>query len=351
MTRLWWGGLAVALGLVTLAAWLEASGYDAPAVLQALWSGAFGSWYNFTSVTLVRSVPLILIGLGIATAFRGGAFNIGAEGQFYAGAIAATWVGLGVTHSASVIAVPLLLITSAIAGALWVAVPVLLKLRFGVIEVISTLLLNFVAEALVSLLVLGPLQERSGIYPQSDAIVDAARLPLLGGRLHAGFLLAAGAALILWYLFTRTVWGFRLRAVGLNPRAAEVSGRIDSARVGATALLCSGALAGLAGGVEVSGVSYALFQNLSPGYGFTGIAVALLGGLHPIGVVFSGIFLGALEAGAGAMQRDAGVPSVAVYVVEAIIIVVALLATTPKGGWMSTRFIRRIRPAVARVRG
>ena len=351
MTRLWWAALAIALGLVTLAGWLEASGYDAPAVLQALWSGAFGSWYNFTSVTLVRSVPLILIGLGIATAFRGGAFNIGAEGQFYAGAIAATWVGLHVTQGPTVLAVPLLLLTSAFAGALWVAVPVLLKLRFGVIEVISTLLLNFVAEALVSLLVLGPLQERSGIYPQSDAIVEAAQLPLLGGRLHAGFLLAAGAAVILWYLFTRTVWGFHLRAVGLSPRAAEVSGRVDSARMGATALLCSGALAGLAGGVEVSGVSYALFQNLSPGYGFTGIAVALLGGLHPIGVLFSGIFLGALEAGAGAMQRDAGVPSVAVYVVEAIIIVVALLASTPKGGWMSTRVIRRIRPAVARVRG
>lgn len=351
MTRVWWAALAIALGLATLAGWLEASGYDAPAVLRALWSGAFGSWYNFTSVTLVRSVPLILIGLGIATAFRGGAFNIGAEGQFYAGAIAATWVGLHVTQGPPVLAVPLLLMTSALAGALWVAVPVLLKLRFGVIEVISTLLLNFVAEALVSLLVQGPLQERSGIYPQSDAILEGARLPLLGGRLHAGFLLAAGAALILWYLFTRTVWGFRLRAVGLGPRAAEVSGRIDSARMGATALLCSGALAGLAGGVEVSGVSYALFQNLSPGYGFTGIAVALLGGLHPIGVLFSGIFLGALEAGAGAMQRDAGVPSVAVYVVEAIIIVVALLATTPKGGWMSTRVIRRIRPAVARVRG
>ncbi len=351
MSRLWWAALAIALGLVTLAGWLEASGYDAPAVLRALWSGAFGSWYNFISVTLVRSVPLILIGLGIATAFRGGTFNIGAEGQFYAGAIAATWVGLHVTQGPTLLAIPLLLITSALAGALWVAVPVLLKLRFGVIEVISTLLLNFVAEALVSLLVLGPLQERSGIYPQSDAIVEAARLPLLGGRLHAGFLLAGGAALILWYLFTRTVWGFRLRAVGLSPRAAEVSGRIDSARMGASALLCSGALAGLAGGVEVSGVSYALFQNLSPGYGFTGIAVALLGGLHPIGVLFSGIFLGALEAGAGAMQRDAGVPSVSVYVVEAIIIVVALLATTPKGGWMSTRVIRRIRPAGARVRG
>jgi simple sugar transport system permease protein len=120
--------------------------------------------------------------------------------------------------------------------------------------------------------------------------------------------------------------------------------------MGAVALLCSGALAGLAGGVEVSGVSYALFQNLSPGYGFTGIAVALLGGLHPIGVLISGIFIGALEAGAGAMQRDAGVPSVAVYVVEAIIIVVAVIATTPKGGLMTTQVIRRIRPAVSRAR-
>ena len=131
----------------------------------------------------------------------------------------------------------------------------------------------------------------------------------------------------------------------MGPRAAEVSGRIDSERVGAAALLYSGALAGLAGGVEVSGVSYALFQNLSPGYGFTGIAVALLGGLNPGGVLLSGILMGALEAGAGAMQREAGVPSVAVYVVEAVIIVVALLATTPKGGWMNTRVIRRMRPA------
>jgi simple sugar transport system permease protein len=134
----------------------------------------------------------------------------------------------------------------------------------------------------------------------------------------------------------------------MGPRAAEVSGRINSERVAAVALVCSGAMAGLAGGVEVSGVSYALFQNLSPGYGFTGIAVALLGGLHPAGVLLSGIFIGALEAGAGAMQREAGVPSVAVYVVEAVIIIVALLATAPKGGWVNARVIRRIRPAVIR---
>ena len=350
MSALFWGAAAVLLGIAALAAGLEASGYDAAAALGALWLGAFGSWDAFTSTTLVRAVPLILIGLGIAVAFRGGALNIGAEGQFYAGAIAATWVGLHLGNQPAPIAVGALLLAASVAGLCWVVVPVWLKLRFGVIEVISTLLLNFVAVSLVSLMVQGPLQERARIYPQSDAIAEAARLPLLPGtRLHAGFVIALIGGLVLWVLFTKTLWGFRLRAVGMGPRAAEVSGRIDSQRVSAIALLLSGAIAGLAGGVEVSGVSYALFQNLSPGYGFTGIAVALLGGLHPIGVVVAGVLFGALQAGAGAMQRDAGVPAVAVYVVEAVIIIVALLATAPRGGWTALRVAvrRRITPKAA----
>ena len=345
-----WGAAAVLLGLAALATGLEASGYDAAAALGAMWFGAFGSWDAFTSTTLVRAVPLILIGLGIAVAFRGGALNIGAEGQFYAGAIAATWIGLHLGSQPAPIAVGALLAAASVAGLCWVVIPVWLKLRFGVLEVISTLLLNFVAVALVSLMVQGPLQERGRIYPQSDAIAQAARLPPLPGtRLHAGFVIALIGGLVLWVLFTKTLWGFRLRAVGVGPRAAEVSGRIDSQRVSATALLLSGAIAGLAGGVEVSGVSYALFQNLSPGYGFTGIAVALLGGLHPIGVVVAGILFGALQAGAGAMQRDAGIPSVAVYVVEAVIIIVALLATAPQGGWTALRVAvrKRITPKVA----
>jgi general nucleoside transport system permease protein len=352
VSRLGWGLGAMGLGLGLLVAGLYLTGYDAPAALAALWSGAFGSWYAFTSATLVRAVPLILIGLGIAIAFRAGAFNIGAEGQFYAGAIAATWIGLHLSLQPSWISIPLLLLGSVVAGALWVAVPVLLKVRFGVIEVISTLLLNFVAESLVSLLVQGPLQEHTHIYPQSDTIGASARLPLIGdSRLHAGFFLALFAALLLWYLFRRTLWGFRLRAVGTGPRAAEVSGGIDPQRVGALALFCSGAMAGLAGGVEVSGVSYALFQNLSPGYGFTAIAVALLGGLNPGGVLLSGILIAGLEAGAGAMQREAGIPAVAVYVVEAVIIIVAMLATAPKGGWMNARVIRRIRPTMRKAVG
>jgi simple sugar transport system permease protein len=148
---------------------------------------------------------------------------------------------------------------------------------------------------------------------------------LPGTRLHAGFALALVAAVLVWHLFARTYWGFKLRAVGAGPRAAEISGGIDARQISAVALLGSGALAGLAGGVEVSGVSYALFQNLSPGYGFTAIAVALLARLHPLGVVATGILFGALEAGAGAMQRDAGVPAVAVYVVESVVILVVLL--------------------------
>lgn len=350
MARLAWAVAAIGLGIGVLALGLEAAGYDAAAALNALWSGAFGSWYAFTSTALVRAVPLILVGLAITVAFRAGALNIGAEGQFYAGAIAATWVALHVADRPAPIATAAVLVAAALAGAAWVALPVWLKLRFGVIEVISTLLLTFVAQQLVSLMVLGPLQEHTRIYPQSDLIPESARLAFLAGsRLHAGFLVALILAAALWLLFARTLWGFRLRAVGVGPRAAEISGRVDSQRVGAVALFISGAIAGLAGGVEVSGVSYALFPNLSPGYGFTGIAVALLAGLHPAGVVLSGILFGALEAGAGAMQREAGVPAVAVYVVEAVVIVVALLATAPKGGWSDPQLIPRRRPSASKA--
>jgi ABC-type uncharacterized transport system permease subunit len=320
------GAVAVAAGLAMLALGLELAGYPAAGALSALARGAFGSWYAISSATLVRAVPLIIIGLGIAIAFRANALNIGAEGQFYAGAIAATWAGLHLGGWPSLIAIPAVWLAAAAAGALWVALPIWLKLRFGVLEVISTLLLNFVAESLVSWMVQGPLQEAKRIYPASDPIADAARLPVLPGtRLHLGFLVAVVAAVIVWYIFRRTVWGFDLLATGTGPRAARVSGRIRVGRVFGFALLWSGLLAGLAGGIEVGGVSYALFQNLSPGYGFSGIAVALLARLQPLAIVVTGVLFGALEAGAAAMQREAGVPAVAVYVVEGAIILVLLL--------------------------
>ena len=319
--------LALAAGLAVLVVGLEAGGFDAALALGALWRGAFGSWYALSSATLVRATPLILIGLGFALALRAGALNIGAEGQFYAGAIGATWVGVMAAGWSAPLAIGASWAAAMAAGALWIVVPVVLRLRFGVLEVISTLLLNFVAEALVSLMVQGPLQEHTHVYPQSEPIAAAARLPVLPGtRLHLGFAVALLLAAILWYVFGRTIWGFRLRAAGLGPRAAMVSGRVDVPRLTAAALLWSGAIAGLAGGVEVGGVSYALYQNLSPGYGFTAIAVALLARLRPFWIVASGVLFGALEAGAGGMQREAGVPAVAVYVVEAVIIIVVLLA-------------------------
>lgn len=327
LRRLLPAAAALAAGFLVLALGLAVAGYDAPLALGALWRGAFGSWDALFSATLTRAVPLSVLGLGVALAFRAGALNIGGEGQFYAGAMAATWVGLQVAGWPSPLAVAGVWLGAALAGVLWIAVPVLLKLRFGVLEVISTLLLNFVAEAVVSYAVTGPLQEARHVYPQSDPIAIAARLPLLpGSRLHSGILPAVLLAMGLWFVFNKTIWGFQLRAAGLGPRAAEVSGRIPVKRVLGYALLWSGAFAGLAGGLEISGVTYSLYQNLSPGYGFTAIAVALLARLHPLGVLASGVLFGALEAGAQGMQREAGVPAVTVAVAEAVIILAVLLA-------------------------
>jgi len=318
---------AVAAGALFMMVGLELAGYDSLTAMAALWRGAFGSWYAFSSATMVRAVPLIVIGLGFAFALQGGALNIGAEGQFYAGAIAATWVGLHVGAWPGPVAMLALWLAAALAGGLWVALPVFLKVRYGVFEAISTLLLNFVALSLVSYMVQGPLQEASGIYPQSDQIVRAARIPLIAGtRLHWGIVVTVSLAAVIWFVLNKTLWGFHLRAVGTGPSAAAVTGRVNGPKLLAAALLWSAALAGLAGGFEIGGVSYALYQNLSPGYGFTAIAVALLARLNPWGIILTGVLFGALEAGAGAMQRDAGVPSVAVYVVEAAVIVVALLA-------------------------
>lgn len=292
-----------------------------------MWNGAFGSRYAILSSTLLRAVPLIIVGSGIALAFRAGALNIGGEGQFYAGAIAATAIGVHLQGWPATVAVVVVLGLAAVAGAAWAAVPAWLRVRYGVMEAISTLLLNFVAVALVSWMVTGPLQEARHAYPQSDPVALSVRLPLLfGSRLHIGIIIAVVLAVGLAVVFARTRSGFALKAAGIGPKAAALIGRVNVDRVTALALLGSGGFAGLAGGVEVAGVSYALFQNLSPGYGFTAIAVALLARLDPLGVVIAGVLFGALESGAAAMQRDAGVPSVAVYVVEAVVIVVVLVA-------------------------
>ena len=316
------------LSLAFLAGALHFAGYDAGRALAALWRGSFGSTNAFLSATLVRATPLLLAGLGVALAFRAGIWNIGAEGQLLAGAAAATAVGLLPGDIPRIVLLPAVLTAGALAGTLWASVADVLRRRRAVLEVISTIMLNFVALHLVGVLVHGPLQEPLGIYPQSSAIAEAARLPRIipGARLHAGFAIALLVAPLLWWWLRSTAAGFRLRAVGANPHAARIAGRIDVVRVAGMAFLASGALAGVAGAIEVSGVTFALYENLSAGYGYTAVVVALLGRLDPLAIVPSAILFGALESGALAMQREAGVPSVVVTAVEAVLVLAVLMS-------------------------
>jgi ABC-type uncharacterized transport system permease subunit len=311
---------AVVGGVLVLA--ILAGGYDLPLALSALWKGSIGGNYAFASATLVRATPLVLVGLAVALAFRCGILNIGAEGQLLAGASAAIAVGLAGVRWPPLVIVPLELAAGVVAGAVWAGIAALLKRSFGVLEVISTLMLNFIAQYAVSYLVRGPMQEPTHAYPATASIGVHARLPLLleGQRLNIGFPIAVALAVALWWLLRATATGFRLRAVGAGAAAAASVGRIDVTRVVFRAFLASGAIAGLGGAVLATGTTYALYEEISPGFGYSAIAVALLARLNPLAVIGTGIFFGALEAGATAMQRDAGVPSVFVAVIEALVI-------------------------------
>jgi simple sugar transport system permease protein len=331
LERLRSGPIAVPAAAVLAAATLGAvllwvGGHDPRAAARAAGVGAFGSTDALLSITLVRTVPLILTGLAVAVAFRAGVWNVGAEGQLYAGAVAAVWVGLEGGFLPGWLLLPAVLAAAGVAGALWALAPALMKLRLGVGEVITTLLMSFVAIYLAAYMVHGPLQEPRGVFPQTGPIVEGARLPALvpGTRLHVGVVLALGAAVALSWLFRRTRLGFQMRAVGASSEAARIAGRIDTKRVVLAAFLGSGALAGLAGGVQVAGVTYALYEGFSPGWGYTAIAVALLAALNPLGILATALLFGALEAGAAAMQRDAGVPAVWAVGMQSLVILAVL---------------------------
>jgi general nucleoside transport system permease protein len=343
---------AAVAAAVVLAAVVSATGYDATDALTALWRGAFGSPDAILSATLVRATPLILTGLAVAVAFRAGIWNIGAEGQLLAGATAAAALGLVLpTETPQVLALPAVIIVGALAGAVWAGIAAWLKRQFNVLEVISTIMLNFLAAYGVAYLVRGPLQEPSHIYPQTASLPPGAHLPLLvpHSRLHAGLAIALIAALVAWWVLGYTAPGFRLRAAGANPFAAASAGLIDVRKTTTAAFLASGALAGLAGAVEVTGVTYALYENISPGFGYTAIAVALLASLDPLGVIGVGILFGALEAGGSAMQRDAGVPSVIVSVVEAALILIFLIPRWRGRTWRGRTWRGRDGPTIAAV--
>lgn len=277
---------------------------------------------------LVRATPLILTGLAVAFAFQAGLLNIGAEGQLLMGAACSAAITLKFGQPLGTGVIFISLIGGSLAGAAWAAIAAELRTRFHVIEVISTIMLNFIALYVVSFLVRGPLQEPTHIYPQTETMPLYARLPILlpGTRLHAGFAIAILAGVAGWWILRHTAAGFRLRAAGRNPNAARIAGKINTGRTTRNVFLISGALAGLAGAIEVHGVTFALYENLSPGYGYTAIAVALLAGLNPLWVIATGIFFGALEAGASALQRDAGIPVTVASVIEAVIILAVLAA-------------------------
>ena len=310
---------ALLAALVVSALVIAASGKSPLLAFGALVDGAFGSLDSLSEVG-VKATPLLLAGLAIAVSFQSGLWNIGAEGQLLMGALAMAVVGTRASWLPAGVAPLIGLAASVICGALWAGIAAQLKLRRNVNEVISTIMLNFVASYTISYLVQGPLMESGGRYPQTDTLAPAFLLPRLSPyRVHLGLLLALLAAAGLHVLLFRSVVGYELRATGLNSEAARLAG-IDVRRCLLLSFLLSGALAGLAGGIEVSAIARRLYERFSPGWGFTAIAVGLLGRLSPLGVVLAALLFGALDAGSNAMQRVAGVSSVLVSIIQATVI-------------------------------
>lgn len=314
--------LACLLGGLTLLALVILAAKASPlAVAVALGRGAFGSKDSIAN-TLLQTTPLLLTGLGVGLAFKGRLFNIGAEGQFLLGAIFATWAGTCGLPAALVL--PAALMAGALGGALWASLAALLKLWRGVQEVISTLLLNFVAIQLVAWLVRGPLQEAAKQFTQSGKLPLSGRLAFLwpGTQLHQGFLIALILAVLVWLYLSKTASGFALRAVGAGPEAAQSAG-ISVVKTTTLTFLLSGALSGLAGAIQICGVTYFLADPYSKGYGYTAIAVALLANLSPLWTVITALFFGALTAGATEVQT-AGVSSVVIQVLQAVTLLTLL---------------------------
>ena len=319
---------AIAVALVLCAGLIAAAGVNPLAAYAEMLKGALGSRLSITE-TLTRAVPLILTGLAAAVAFRAQVWNIGAEGQFYIGALVTAALGhslfAGLPAAA---AIPLIMATAMLAGGLLLMVPVALRLRFGVDEVVVTLLMNFIVLLFVGLMVEGPLKDPMAFgWPQSVAVAADLRLPKLvpRSRLHIGFLVAIAAAAIVLVIQARTVFGAETRAAGLAPKAAAFAGVPLARRLLMVALL-SGGLAGLAGSVEVLGPTGYVTTTMSPGFGYAGIVVAMLAALHPAGVVAAAIFIATIFVGADAMSRATGVPSFIADVIMSVSLLAMLTA-------------------------
>jgi simple sugar transport system permease protein len=299
--------LAVLASLVLCSVLVLLAGANVLDAYRALFEGALGSRFNLIE-TLVKAAPLVLTGLAVAVAFRARFWNIGGEGQLLAGAMAAAFVGAR-TGLPGWSLVPAMILAGALAGAATAMLPAVLRVRLKVDDVVATLMLNFVIFYAMMALLDGPWKDPLSGYPDSPDIRMEAEYPMLlrATRLHLGVLIAALAALAVWLLMRWTTLGYQIRAVGANPRAAAHGG-ISAGRVILLAAAISGALAGLAGVGEVAGLHFQVMATLSSAYGYTGIVVAMLAALHPLGVVPAALFFAAIATGVENMSRQTGVP-------------------------------------------
>ena len=322
--------IAFTLGVSSLlVSWAGAPVGQAYALLL---EGGFGSTFAW-SETLTRATPLMLTGLSAAVAFRARLFNIGAEGQLYAGALAA--VAVGGLHGGVGFALhpwllfPAMMAAAALAGALLLLGPALLKSRLGVDEVVTTLLLNFIVLLFVSMMLDGPMKDPTAMgWPQSVVLHDALQLDKLIARtrVHTGLLWAVALAVALWALMKFGTLGFEIRAVGANARAAAFAG-MPVGWVMVKVALLSGALAGLAGAIEVAGRTGYVTLDMSPGYGYSGIVIAMLAALNPLGVVAAAVFVAGILVGADGMSRAVNVPTYIADVIVAVSLLAMLVAT------------------------
>ncbi|MGR3547211.1 MAG: ABC transporter permease [Roseovarius sp.] len=319
--------LAIAATVIVASLLAMLAGANPFAVLGLILKGAAGSKFAVLE-TLNRATPLIFTGLAVAVAFRARLWNIGAEAQLYAGALMTVVLGTGALPWSATALLPTLVLVSMLAGAAVLLVPALLKVRFGVDEVVTTLLFNFIFLLFISLLLEGPLKDPMGMgWPKSERLIAEARLPRIveGLRLHWGFALALISAALVWVIQRRTTLGYEMRAVGLNREAARFAGIPVNAVLIKTALL-SGGLAALAGFSEVAGVKGSLTLDLSPGFGYTGIIVAMLALLNPLGVIAAALFVAGIFVGADSMSRAVGVPTYLADIMLATALLLMVLA-------------------------
>jgi ABC-type uncharacterized transport system permease subunit len=300
--------------------------------------GALGSQYSLTE-TLVKAIPLMLTGLGVSIAFRMLFWNIGAEGQLAMGGIAATFVALFMSDwLPAPLTIPVMILLGILAGAIWGLIPALLKAYMGVNEILTTLMMNYIAILMVEYLYLGPWRDPEGYgFPGTAPFPPEAQLPRLAGRVHIGLLFAVVAAFLVWFVLSRTKWGYEIRIIGENLRAARYTG-INIGRNIVLVMLLSGGLAGLAGMAEVSGIARRLYQGLTVGYGYTAIIVAWLASLNPWGVLLVAFFMAALLVGGDQIQIALGTPAAVAQVLQGAILFFVL------GGWIFVNYrIRFVR--------